>query len=45
MKILVVASEIPYPPTDSNRACYYHLLRDLRRKHDATVLAMSSRTK
>ena len=45
MKILFITSEIPYPPTDSNRACYYHLLRDLRRKHDATVLAMSSRTK
>jgi glycosyltransferase involved in cell wall biosynthesis len=42
LKILVIASEIPYPPTDSNRACYYHLLLHLRRKHDVTVLAMSS---
>ncbi|NIT35129.1 MAG: glycosyltransferase [candidate division Zixibacteria bacterium] len=42
MKILVIASEIPYPLTDSNRACYYHLLRRLRGKHDVTVLAMSS---
>ncbi len=42
MKVLLVASEIPFPPTDSNRACYYHLLRHLRRKHAVTVLAMSS---
>ncbi|MGD8717482.1 MAG: glycosyltransferase family 4 protein [Candidatus Zixiibacteriota bacterium] len=41
MKILVLASEIPYPPTDSNRACYYHLLRRFQGRHDVTVLAMS----
>lgn len=42
LKILLIASEIPYPPTDSNRACYYHLLSHLAGKHDVTVLAMSS---
>lgn len=42
MKVLLIASEVPYPPTDSNRACYYHLLRRLAGKHEFTVLAMSS---
>ncbi|UCH77344.1 MAG: glycosyltransferase, partial [Candidatus Coatesbacteria bacterium] len=42
MKVLLIASEIPYPPTDSNRACYYHLLRRLHGRHEFTVLAMSS---
>jgi glycosyltransferase involved in cell wall biosynthesis len=42
LKVLLIASEIPYPPTDSNRACYYHLLSRLAGKHEFTVLAMSS---
>ena len=42
MKILIISSEIPYPPTDSNRACYYNLLRRFRGRHDVTVLAMSA---
>jgi glycosyltransferase involved in cell wall biosynthesis len=42
LKVLLIASEIPYPPTDSNRACYYHLLRRLHGRHEFTVLAMSS---
>jgi glycosyltransferase involved in cell wall biosynthesis len=42
LKILIISSEIPYPPTDSNRACYYNLLRRFRGKHDVTVLAMSA---
>ncbi len=42
LKVLLIASELPYPPTDSNRACYYHLLTQLGGKHEFTVLAMSS---
>lgn len=42
LKVLLIASEVPYPPTDSNRACYYHLLSRLAGKHAFTVLAMSS---
>lgn len=42
MKVLLIASEVPYPPTDSNRACYYHLLTRLAGKHEFTVLAMSA---
>jgi glycosyltransferase involved in cell wall biosynthesis len=40
MRILLLASELPYPPTDSNRAVTYHLLRHLVRSgRDVTLLA------
>lgn len=42
MKILFLASEVPYPPTDSNRACYYHLFRRLQSRHAITCLALSA---
>ncbi len=42
MRILIVASEVPYPPTDSNRAVVFNLLRHFRNEHDVTMLAMTS---
>ncbi|HUU56754.1 MAG TPA: hypothetical protein VMW93_05380, partial [bacterium] len=45
MRILILASEVPYPPTDANRAVVYNLLRHFRNKHDVTMLAMTSRDK
>ncbi len=42
MRILIVASEVPYPPTDSNRAVVFNLLRHFRNEHDVTMLAMAS---
>jgi len=42
VRILVLASELPYPPTDANRAVVYNLLRHFRNKHDVTMLAMTS---
>ena len=45
MRILILSSEVPYPPTDANRAVVYNLLRHFRNKHDVTMLAMTSRDK
>jgi glycosyltransferase involved in cell wall biosynthesis len=42
LRILILASELPYPPTDANRAVVYNLLRHFRNKHDVTMLAMTS---
>ncbi len=42
MRILIIASEVPYPPTDANRAVVLNLLRHFREKHDVTMLAMTS---
>ena len=42
MRLLIIASEVPYPPTDSNRAVAFNLLRHFRDKHDVTLLAMTS---
>ncbi len=42
MRLLIIASEVPYPPTDSNRAVVFNLLRHFRDKHDVTLLAMTS---
>jgi sugar transferase (PEP-CTERM/EpsH1 system associated) len=42
LRILIIASEVPYPPTDANRAVVYNLLRHFRNKHDVTMLAMTS---
>ncbi len=42
MRILMLASDYPYPPTDSNRAVVYNLLRKFKDKHDITLLAMVS---
>lgn len=42
MRVLFLTSEIPYPPTDSNRATMYYLFRRLHDRHDITVLALSS---
>jgi glycosyltransferase involved in cell wall biosynthesis len=42
VRILIIASEVPYPPTDSNRAVTLNLLRRLRDKHDVTMVAMSA---
>jgi glycosyltransferase involved in cell wall biosynthesis len=42
VQLLVIASEIPYPPTDSNRAVVFHLLEHLRQEHDVTLLAISA---
>ncbi len=39
---MIVASEVPYPPTDSNRAVVFNLLRHFRNEHDVTMLAMTS---
>lgn len=39
---MIIASEVPYPPTDSNRAVVFNLLRHFRDKHDVTMLAMTS---
>jgi len=38
----MLTSEIPYPPTDSNRATVYNLLRRFQGRHEITVLALSS---
>ena len=42
LRILVLTSELPYPPTDANRAVVYNLLRHFRNKHDVTMVAMTS---
>ncbi len=42
MRILIIASEVPYPPTDSNRAVVFNLLRHFRDQHDVTMLAMTA---
>jgi sugar transferase (PEP-CTERM/EpsH1 system associated) len=42
LRILIIASEVPYPPTDSNRAVVFNLLRHFRNEHDVTMLAMTS---
>jgi glycosyltransferase involved in cell wall biosynthesis len=42
LRILILASELPYPPTDANRAVVYNLLRHFRNKHEITMVAMTS---
>jgi glycosyltransferase involved in cell wall biosynthesis len=42
VRILIRASDVPYPPTDSNRAVAFNLLRHFRDKHDVSMLAMTS---
>jgi glycosyltransferase involved in cell wall biosynthesis len=42
VRILIIASEVPYPPTDANRAVVFNLLRHFREEHDVTMLAMTS---
>jgi sugar transferase (PEP-CTERM/EpsH1 system associated) len=42
LRILILASEVPYPPTDANRAVVYNLLRHFRNKHNVIMLAMTS---
>lgn len=40
MRILMLTSEVPYPPTDSNRAVVYHLVRDFQKKHEVSLVAI-----
>src|SRR5512137_2373827 len=38
----MLTSEVPYPPTDSNRAVVYHLLRHFQNEHDVTLVAIGA---
>lgn len=42
MRILIISSEIPYPPDDSNRAVVYNLLRHFKDRHDITLVAFKT---
>ena len=42
MKILVVSPYIPYPPSFGGSVRIYHLLRELSRSHDVTVVTYCS---